>query len=212
MLQRCICCTCRNVKQSAFPTQPTGYSCFIRMSKMTCRSTKKSKQFKSLSDEHRGADGGHDGPPTGVLEQEAHASAGIRVLVAARGGGAVGQRAVDEDGVVGDHDLCLVQLVVAAVADQLVEHGRGGVAAVVVAPALDVRVAGALHGLGLVAAAAVVVVAVGVAVGVEVRAVRPREERIEGKGSEAGAEEEGGDAGRRDAARAIWLSRAAGVV
>ena len=162
-----------------------------------------------LSDEHGGADGGNKRPVADVLQQEAHPSAGIALVV---GGGAVGKGAVKENGVVRNHDLGLVQLVVAAVANHLVEHSRGAVAAVVIAAALDVRVTGALHRLGLVAPAAVVVVAVRVGVGVEVCPVRPRQKRVESQSSQTGAEEEGRDAGWGAAAGAVRLSRAASVV
>lgn len=162
-------------------------------------------KMQHLGDEDRGTDGGHDGPPANVLEQEAHTSAGVCVFITARGSSAVGQGAVDENSVVGNHDLGLVQLVVATVADHLVEDGRGAIAAVIVTAALDVGVAGALYGLGLVAPAAVVVEAVWVVVRIEVRSVRPGEEGVECQCSEAGAEEKGRDAGGRGGARAIRL-------
>jgi len=161
-----------------------------------------------LSDENSGADGGNERPVADILEQKAHSSARIALII----GSAVGEGAVEENGVVRNHDLGLVQLVVAAISNHLVEDSRGAVPAVVVAAAFDVRVAGALHWLGLVAPAAVVVEAVGVGVRVEVCPVRPGQDRVESQRSEAGSEEEGRDAGWGAATGAVRCSCAAGVV
>lgn len=100
------------------------------------------------------------------------ATDGILVTTGCRG--AIGQCAIDENGVgaviVGNRDLRLIELIIVAVTNQFVQS-RGAV--VVVASALHRGVAGALDRLCLVPPAAVVVEGVRVIVRVHVGAMEP---------------------------------------
>lgn len=164
------------------------------------------------SKEGHGRGRGDQGPPTGGLGQVPQARSGVGGVGAAAGGGAVGQGAVDEDGLgavdVADGDEAAVERVVAAVADDAVDVGLVGV---VVAAADLVGVAGAGHGLRLVAVRRLVVVVPRVPVRVQVRRVVPHA-GPEGHRRQPAHQHEGHDAARRARARAVGHRRAAAVV
>lgn len=140
-----------------------------------------------------------------------HAHTSIRILGAATCGGAVGQRAIQQDSVrpvhIGDRDQALVELIVAAVPDDAVDIIR---AVVVVAPTLLELVAAALDGLGLVLVRGRVVVGPGRRVRVEVDRVVPQ---AGPKGERRAGKDEGdrGDAAGGARAGAVGYGRPAAV-
>lgn len=133
-------------------------------------------------------------------------------LGAAAGGGAVGQRPVDEDGLgavdVADGHEASVESIVGPVADDAVDVG---LVVVVVAAADLVGVARAGYRLGLVLVRGLVAVVPGAGVGVEVGRVVP-DARPEGVGGEPAYEDEGDYAAGRAGAGAVGDGRAAAVV
>lgn len=156
--------------------------------------------------------GGDEGPPARGLGQVPEPRARVGRLGAAAGGGAVGQRPVDEDGLgavdVADGHEASVEGIVGAVADDAVDVG---LVVVVVAAADLVGVARAGDGLGLVLVRGLVAVVPGAGVGVEVGRVVP-DARPEGVGGEPADEDEGDYAAGRAGAGAVGDGGAAAVV
>lgn len=145
-----------------------------------------------------------------MLEQHRQAIAGI-----IRGGCPEGERAVDKNGAcpihVGDRDQRVVELIVIAVADKLVDVRQViRVATGDIAAALAHLGAGALHILGFVSVRGLVVEMIGVRIVVEVRIVQP-DTRPKG---ESRSEEKGGhDSGAwRRVSGLIRFDRAAAVI
>lgn len=165
----------------------------------------------TLRSKYDGGDSGENGPPPSVLQHSTHAIAGsIGTLGAAGSGRAVGKRAVDQQSRravdIGNVDHRLVERSIAAVTDQIVQILR---VAVLVAAAHVVRVAGALHRLGLILLGGLVVIGVWVGVGIQVGAVQPH---TGPEGEEACRKEDGHDTRRGAATGLVRYCRAAAVV